>query len=252
MNKAFSIILSILLMLSARIQAQAVKEVNESTQLWTAYFTQTRFSNQWGLWTDLHLRTKENLVNDLSSGIVRVGLMYYLNDHTKLTAGYAFINHFPSEGHASISQPEHRPWQQIQWHTNGPKSRLTQWIRLEERSRRRIRNDRELAEGYTYGTRVRYNLLAAFPLGPRAFTPGGLSLVLNDEIHLNLGRKVVYNHFDQNRFFAGLGYQLGRHTTLQAGYMNVFQQLAAGNRYRNLHTARLFLFQTFDVRKPKA
>ncbi|HEV7348237.1 DUF2490 domain-containing protein [Telluribacter sp.] len=250
MKKQALTILSLLLF-SVAVMAQPVKQINESTQLWTAYLAQARLSDQWGLWTDVHLRTKEDLVSGLSSSIVRVGLMYYLNDHTKLTAGYAFINHFPAEGHAHISQPEHRPWQQIQWHNNGPKSRLTQWIRLEERYRRRILNDSELADGYTYGTRVRYNLLAAFPLTKKGFTPGGLSLVLNDEVHLNIGRKVVYNYFDQNRFFVGLGYQLGRHTTLQTGYMNVFQQLSAGNRYRNLHTARVFLLQNLDWRKPK-
>ena len=242
----------LLLTLAVGLQAQPAKQVKEVTQLWTGYFAQTRLSDQWGLWTDVHLRTKENLLSDLSQGIVRVGLMYYLNDHTKLTAGYAYVNHFPAEGHTNVSQPEHRPWQQIQWHNNGPKSRLMQWIRLEERYRRRILNDSELAEGYNYGTRIRYNLMAAFPLTKKGFAPGGLSLILNDEVHLNLGRKVVYNYFDQNRFFVGLGYQLGRHTTLQGGYMNLFQQLAAGNQYRNLHTARVFLFQTFDLRKPKS
>jgi hypothetical protein len=244
-------IASFALLAPVMVLAQAVKQINESTQLWTAYFNQSRLSDRWGIWTDVHLRTQQKMFSDFSQGIVRVGLMYYLYDHAKLTAGYAFVNHFPTEGHANISQPEHRPWQQIQWHTNGPRSRLTQWIRLEERFRRKIRNDDELAEGYTYGTRVRYNLLAAFPLTKKGFAPGGVSLILNDEVHLNLGRKVIYNHFDQNRLFAGLGFQLGPHTTLQTGYMNVFQQLASGNRYRNLHTARVFLFQNLDFRKGK-
>jgi hypothetical protein len=134
--------------------AQTNKQIDESTQLWTAYFTQTRFSEHWGLWTDLHLRTKDNLVQDLSSGIVRVGLMYYLNDHTKLTAGYAYVNHFPAEGHAFVSQPEHRPWQQIQWHNNGPKARLTHWVRLEERFRRQLRNAGTLQSAGGFSTRA--------------------------------------------------------------------------------------------------
>jgi Protein of unknown function (DUF2490) len=228
---------------------QLTKQVKTSEQIWSGYFTQIRLSDKWGIWTDVHLRTKDDFVRDLSQGMARVGLMYYLNDHAKLTAGYAFINHFPTEGHAQISQPEHRPWQQIQWHNNGPKSRIAQWIRLEERFRRKIKNDDELADGYNYGTRIRYNLLAFFPLSKKGFAPGSFSLVLNDEIHLNVGQKVIYNQFDQNRFFAGLGYQVNTHSTLQVGYMNVFQQLAAGNQFRNLHTLRVFLFQNFDLRK---
>lgn len=248
--KAKLLLLVLLMPLCLAVKAQPVRQVSESTQVWTAYFAQTRLSSHWGVWTDLHLRTKENLLSDLSQGIARIGLMYYLTDHTKLTAGYAFVNHFPSEGHAFVSQPEHRPWQQIQWQQSSPKIRLTQWIRLEERFRRRILNNSQLAEGYLSGTRIRANLLAAFPLTKKGFSPGGLSLLLNDEVHLNLGRKVVYNYFDQNRFFVGLGYQLGKHTALQTGYMNVFQQLAAGNRYRNIHAVRVFLLQTFDLRKP--
>ena len=53
-----------------------------------------------------------------------VGLTYYLNDDTKLTAGYAYVNHFPADNHKNITQPEHRPWQQIQWHSKYPKLRL--------------------------------------------------------------------------------------------------------------------------------
>ncbi|WP_247233701.1 DUF2490 domain-containing protein [Telluribacter sp. SYSU D00476] len=246
------IVLSLFLLLhSLSAWAQTEKRIDERTQIWGGYFNQTRLTDRWGVWTDIQLRTKEELVQDLSQGVVRVGLMYYLNDQTKLTAGYAFMNHFPNEGHANISRPEHRPWQQIQWHTNGPRSQVSQRIRLEERFRRKLRNDSELGEGYAYTTRIRYNLQTAFPLTRRGFTPGGVSLVLNDELHVNLGKKIVYNYFDQNRFFVGLGFHLSRTTTLQTGYMNLFQQLPAGNQYRNLHTARIYLYQNLDVRKPK-
>jgi hypothetical protein len=227
------------------------KQIRESTQLWAGYFAQIRLTNHWGLWTDAHLRTKQDLIVGLSQGVVRVGLMYYLTDATRVTVGYAYMNHFPNEGHASVSRPEHRPWQQIQWQQNGPRIRLTHRLRFEQRFRRRLGNDRQLGEGYAYNSRLRYNLQAAFPLSRNGFAPGGLSLVLNDEVHVNVGRNIMYNYFDQNRFFVGLGYQLGTQTSLQAGYMNLFQQQASGYQFRNLHSARVFLYQNFDVRKPK-
>ena len=37
--------------------------------------------------------------------------------------------------------------------------------------------------------------------------------------------------------------------TLQVGYMNIFQQLAAGNKYRSNHVARVFYFHNLDLRK---
>lgn len=224
------------------------KQTAHVEQVWLGLFNQTRFSNKWGLWADLHLRTREEFFTNFSQAIGRVGLTYYITDNTKLTAGYAFVNHFPSDNHKNISQPEHRPWQQLQWHTRNPKLRLMQWIRLEERFRRKIKNDDELGEGHSFNWKVRYNFFAAVPLAAKPFAPGTWSLVLNDEVHINAGKEIVYNYFDQNRFFAGFSYHLNAHDNIQIGYMNLFQQLAAGNRYRNIHAARIFYFHNLDLR----
>ena len=146
------------------VHAQTTKTTEYVNQIWAGYFNQTRFSNKWGIWAEAQLRTKEDFVNDFSTGILRAGLTYYFNDNTKLTAGYAYVNHFPADNHKNISQPEHRPWQQLQWHTKYQKMRLMQWFRLEERFRRKIANDDHLADGYSYNWRMRYNILAMFPL----------------------------------------------------------------------------------------
>jgi hypothetical protein len=74
---------------------------------------------------------------------------------------------------------------------------------------------------------------AQFPLSKRPFQPNSLSLVLNDELHVNFGKQIIYNYFDQNRFFTGFNYHVNKHDNLQFGYMYLFQQLASGNRYRN-------------------
>jgi len=227
--------------------AFAQKTTTHLQQTWLAYFNQTRFSDKWGLWTDVQLRTKEDFVQDLSTFIARVGVTYYLNDNTKLTAGYGYINHYP-QGSTTISQPEHRPWQQIQWHTKYPKIRLMQYIRLEERYRRKIENN-ELADGYSFNYRARYNIFLNAPLSKKAFAPRTFSFIANDELHINFGKEVTYNYFDQNRFFIGLGYHVNAKDQLQFGYMNVFQQLPAGNSYRSIDAIRLFFIHNLDARK---
>ena len=229
--------------------AGAQKNTTHEQQVWLGYFNQTRLTNKWGFWLDAHLRTKEDFFTDLSQAIGRVGVTYYINDATKLTAGYAFINHFPAEGHEDVSQPEHRAWQQLQWHTKYGGNRLMQWIRLEERNRKKILNDSTLAEGYSFNYRVRYNMMFEIPLLKTANVPKSTSLVLNDEVHINFGKQVVYNYFDQNRFFAGLKYQVTSTDNFQFGYMNVFQQLPSGNNYRSVHTGRFFYFHNLDLRK---
>ena len=248
LNKKFFLIFLLLFSLNPQLFSQT-KQTESVQQIWLGYFNQTRFSNKWGAWTDLHLRTKEDFVNDFSQSIIRVGLTYYLRDDTKLTAGYAFVSHYPADNHKNVTMPEHRPWQQLQWHTRSPRLRLMQWFRLEERFRRKIKDDDELAEGYNFNFRIRYNMFAQFPLNKKNFQPKTISVVINDEVHINFGEQIVYNYFDQNRFFLGFAYHVNKHDNLQVGYMNVFQQLATGNKYRMGHIARIFYFHNLDLRK---
>jgi hypothetical protein len=242
-------VLFFLLLLVIQQLPGQIKGTASIQQVWTGYFNQTRFSDKWGLWADLHLRTKEDFFSDISQGIARVGLMYYLHDELKLTAGYAYVNHFPAENHKNISQPEHRPWQQVQWHSRYPKLRVMQWFRLEERYRQKILNDDQLANGYSFNFRIRYNIFLRFPLSKNYFQPKTVSFITNNEVHINFGKQIVYNYFDQNRFFLGFAYHVNKHDDLQLGYMNIFQQLPAGNKYRSTHVARVFYFHNIDLQR---
>lgn len=231
--------------------AQSTKHTENVQQVWLGYFNQTRISDKWGLWADFHLRTKDDFVHDLSQSIVRLGISYYLSDAARFTIGYAYVNNFPGDNHSQISQVEHRPWQQFQWNTVYGKKRMMQWIRLEEKFRRKILNDSTLGSGYTFNYKVRYNLWYEIPFSKKGVRPHALSFIANDEIHINFGKQIIYNYFDQNRFFAGIKYQASAQTNIQAGYMNLFQQLAAGNRYKNIHAIRIFYFQNLDLRRKK-
>jgi hypothetical protein len=227
------------------------KQTQSINQVWLGYFNQTRFSNRWGIWTDLHLRTKEDFFNNFSQSIIRLGLTYYLNDATKLTAGYAYVSNYPGDNHKNVTQPEHRPWQQIQWNNKYPKVMIMQRFRLEERFRRKILNQSELVDGYNFNYRMRYNFFLQTPLSKKGIQPKSFSFIVNDEVHINFGKQIVYNYFDQNRFFLGFGYQTNKSDNLQLGYMNVFQQLPVGNQYKSIHAARIFYFHNLDLRKNK-
>lgn len=219
-------------------------------QVWAGYFNQTRFSNKWGIWLDAQVRSHNDFFNDISVSIIRPGITYYVNDALKLTAGYAYITQYPQDNFIE-SRPEHRPWQQVQWHTKYGRNRTMQYIRLEERFRRKITPDSVLGAGHNFNYRARYNFLWQIPLTRVDPGKGNFSLILNDEVHVAFGKEVVYHYFDQNRFFAGFAYHLNTRDHVQFGYLNVFQQLASGNRYRSTHAARLFYFHNLDLRKKK-
>ena len=249
MHKKFYLV-AVCLISVIMAEAQVKKTITDVQQVWVGYFNQTRLTDKFGLWVDLQLRTKDDFVNDLSVSLNRFGLTYYVTDNAKLTAGYAYIVAYP-EDNRKVSIPEHRPWQQVQWHTKYGKKRMMQWLRLDERYRRRLLNDSTLADTYSFNYKLRYNLFYDIPLSKKGIVPKAFSFVINDEIHINFGKQIVLNTFDQNRFYLGFKYQLSEHSNVQMGYMNLFQQLAAGNRYRSIHTARLFFFQNLDLRKKK-
>jgi hypothetical protein len=96
---------------------------------------------------------------------------------------------------------------------NSLRLRLMQWIRLEEKFKHKILNNDALADGYQFNWKLRYNFLFNVPLNRKAFAPGTLSFVLNDELHVNFGSEIVYNYFDQNRFFAGFSFHTMHPTT---------------------------------------
>ncbi len=229
--------------------AQPVQQKTSLSQIWAGYFNQSRFNKKWGLWLDVQVRTKDNLVDSLLTVVFRPGLTYYIGEHSRLTTGYAYMNHFPADNPGNISQPEHRFWQQFQWTKNYTHIQLSQRIRLEERFRRKFNSPDELADDNFFNYRFRYSVGIQVPLTRSAFKKGSLSAVVNDEIMVNFGKQVVYNVFDQNRLLIGLNYYFQDNKTLLLAYMNQYQQLASGNLYVTSHVLRLAFMQSIDFRK---
>ncbi len=210
---------------------------------WFGYFNQTRFTNRSGLWVDLHLRMNDHFVNELHATIVRAAYIYYPTDQCRLMAGYAYATQYGHEDSPNV--PEHRPWQQIQWFEHKNSFNMMQWIRLEQRFRRTV-SAGELTEDYTFNFRARYNIALTIPLIGKKVKPTTPFIFINDEVFINFGKSITYNYFDQNRAFAGLGYQFTQHLNAQLGYMYIFQQLPQGNQYIQTHAIRLFVFHNLN------
>jgi hypothetical protein len=90
-----------------------------------------------------------------------------------------------------------------------------------------------------------------FPLSRKGIAPHTFSILANDEVMINFGKPIVYNYFDQNRFFVGLAWQTDVSSHFQFGYMNVFQQLSSGYQARYSNIIRLFYYHNIDGRKKK-
>lgn len=235
----------VILLGTISLQAQD-KEVEYAEQTWLAYFNQTRFSEKSGMWADLHLRFTGNFKDDLGVSIARLGYTYYITNQTRFTVGYAYATQYGLTPDAP-DIPEHRPWQQIQWIEKKSWLTMMQWIRLEERFRKKV-EDGALTDDYSFNYRVRFNMAISIPLKGKEVVPKVPFLFLNDELHINFGEEITNNYFDQNRLFLGLGYQFNKAFSAQLGYMKVFQQLSHANSFRNIDAIRLFVFHNLDFR----
>lgn len=214
-------------------------------QTWTAYFNQTRLSDKWGLWADVQFRFTDNFADRLGLSIFRIAPMYYVTDQTRLSSGYGYITSYNIDPLPDL--PEHRLWQQIQWFEKKKALSLAQYFRVEERFRR-TPSGNEVSEDYTFSWRFRYNFAVTIPLTRKTVEPKTPFLFLNDEVHVSAGKHIGNNYLDQNRLFAGVGYQFTAQVNAQIGYLYVFQQLPASNTFIHTDGIRLFLFHNLDFR----
>ena len=240
--RIFAILVFVILFVSD-VWSQKISETRE--QVWLGYFNQTRFTDRSGLWLDLQLRLNDYF-NQKSVSIARLGYTYFCSDELRLTAGYGYITHYSlASGQPDI--PEKRPWQQVQWFEKKKNVSLSQYLRIEERFVRTTSNG-ELGDDYRFTWRFRYNFGLSLPLKGDALIAGTPFLFFNDELLISAGKNVVNNYFDQNRLFAGVGYQFRANLNAHLGYLYVFQQLPAGNEYVHINSLRLFIFHNLDFR----
>lgn len=113
----------------------------------------------------------------------------------------------------------------------------------------KYKSDNELAHDFRFDERIKYNYLLNVPHSKKGIIPKTFFAVLNDEVMINLTTNNVYNTFVQNRFFIGLANNCDIHFNLQFSYMNVYQQLEPGNKYKNIDAIRMFFFQNLDFKK---
>jgi hypothetical protein len=237
----------VLVLITFYARGQSVeKNIHPREPLWLGYFNQTRFSNKWGAWGEVQYRLVDNFAERPLMLLIRPALTYFIRDNLRVNVGYAYVQHFPAKG-LNTTRTEHRPWQQIWWNQKYPGLTTLQWLRLEQRFNEKIVND-EKADGYNYNFRVRYNFSFFIPLKGKEVVAKTSFVVIIDELFLNFGDKIVYNTFDQNRLFAGFGYQFTPYLNAQLGYMNIYQQEASGNNYVSAHAVRLSLFHNVDLR----
>ncbi|MSR16693.1 MAG: DUF2490 domain-containing protein [Methylococcaceae bacterium] len=168
-----------------------------------------------------------NDTSQFSQGIVRGGLGYAVIDKVSVWLGYAFVQ--TEEPFTKKPFDEHRIWEQLLWSNKFSDITLTSRSRLEQRF---------IPTGSDVGWRFRQMFKASVPLAY------DFSFVVSDEYFVNINKTNfgAADGFDQNRAFAGLGYNFDKNIKTEVGYMNQYiRKAAAPDRKDDILSVNLYL-----------
>jgi hypothetical protein len=228
--------------------AQTNKQVNHQSQTWFSVNTNNHINDHWSILADAHIR-RNHFLDQQSFEFVRAGIQYNFDKKLSVAAGYAHMWIHPvTPGWHTIAN-ENRIYQQVQLLSNFYTMSITQRFRNEQRWQQKISGDK-LTGDYRFTCRFRYLLSVTIPVFKNSKLP---VLSISDELLLQAGKEVIYNTFDQNRFFAGIRQKVSKTLSFDTGYMIVYQQKYSGYQYDLNNTFRLFLYYTPSLsRKHKA
>lgn len=178
-------------------------------------------------------------------GMIRSHLHRHLGTSGwEASAGVAFFLHNPNDPEviSPLTTPEIRPHVEMAYKQKYSGLTLDHRYRAEFRYFHQVNEQQSaLEQGYHFENfRFRYRLQATLPMWKMA-TATILSLKVSDEIHLNAGKKVVKNTFDQNRLYMALNLQATHQLACEIGYMQYLQQRSNG-AYFDRDILRITLF----------
>jgi len=217
---------------------------------WFAYMGQYKVSSKFGYHVEAQFRLDGNLEFSRQH-LFRLGAIYYFNNKSNTTAGYALIKTYNAAIDGYFG--ENRIWEQYQYNHswNNSKNYFINRFRLEQRfvNEKILVNNVIQNNGTNYQNRFRYFNRNLFQILNFNSSNKQLYAVLQDEVFFNLGtNKVNSNFFDQNRFLVGLGLNYSNNIRFELGYMNQFVNPDNGNAKMN-HVISFSLHQNLILYK---
>jgi hypothetical protein len=201
--------------------AAEAKGVSHEPQWWHLATATGRVDGPWLYYLEAQPRVG---LRD-SRAILRSAFGYSPLKNLSLWVGYAWIPVAAYDAEPHLRLNESRLYQQLSYeHGFGP-LRLSDRLRLEQRFL--------AAAPSGVAWRIRNQVRGAWGLGSERRT----SLILWDEIFFDLNTVPggPQTGFDQNRAFAGVGFKLTDHFTLEVGYLNVITRRPAADTHLMLH-----------------
>ncbi len=174
--------------------------------------------------------------------LFRPGLSYKLNNKTAFTAGYAYINTYVSETQDKI---EHRYWEQVSYNPRFKNIDVSGRLRIEQRNSFNQTKD-GTTKNNPFENRYRFQVKWEKKLNKlkKAY------ITANDEYMIHSIRNQTDKPiFDQNRAFAGFGYNFHKLARLELGYMHIYQEIKGSDTKAINHILILNMYSTIGLKK---
>ena len=234
--------ISLFLLIGATAFSQ--QKFEDVNQLWGGYYNSIKLSERFAINTDIQGRTTD-WYKQWSQVLWRTGVSFKPNEKITVAGGFADFLFFQKGN--KVSKNEYRPWVELGINDKCNELKIGHRFRVEDRQFQSVVND-ELIGKYSSNYRFRYRIDFQYPLWKKKDSEQTVSLQIGNEVFINAGKSIIYNYFDQNRLFIGVGYQFTKQLNAQVGYLNVFQQLPQNVTFRHIDALRLFVFHNLDFR----
>lgn len=220
---------------------EAQKNIETQHLLWTRYYLKLTLNDHYLIRQEIEERAywfpwrqhqfvsrtfaERNLGKDWNAGL---GFTYFIQS----------LPHDPEIADFN-NQTELRPLIEIAY-----KQTISEKITLHHRYWSEFRFFEQPNGSFEFGNnRIRYKIEIRYSPIPN------LTLKAFDEVHINIGGKIVQNVFDQNRYGASLQYMPIETFGFELGYFNWYQQRKSGVDFYNRHIVRFTIHHSINLKK---
>ncbi|MES2003573.1 MAG: DUF2490 domain-containing protein [Bacteroidota bacterium] len=220
------------------LSADTAYTQTEGMGSWMFFYGKVKFNQKWFAFLEPHLLTQKPY-HDYNYYEYNAGLGYTLSKSVNFTAAFGQYETYQPDGDfkSPLQNNEFRLWEQVAVNSYIGRIKVENRYRLEQRY--------TSASGYR--NRFRYRLAATVPLNHTVQKAGTVFFNWSDEIFIT--NEAPY--FETNWLYTGVGYQFTDHLSLQAGWLNKFNQSISHVTYwkNYLQTSCVFTINAF--RQPK-
>jgi len=238
--------------LPAQSQDTPEREVEHTTGFWLGSYTKYRLGKRLFYYGEYHFRRRDNFIKNMGQIYLRFGMTYLVNKKFEITGGVVTPMYWAPpylQGKEGVETwvPQYRFWEQFLFVQPVGRFKLYHTFRLEQRWRK----------GYYEGDpfrltfRFRYKFTAYCPLNHEKLVNRTLFFSGYNEIFMQAGKPITYNHFEDNRFFVGLGYIINENFQVQTGYMWTYRHAGGPYSYEHRHIPRLSFYHNLDFYRRK-